>query len=44
MGLTSAIEGDKYQTINEYVVKIYYRPMGERYDRFIGYATAYSGR
>ena len=44
VGLTSAIEGDKYQTINEYVVKIYYHPMGERYDRFIGYATAYSGR
>ncbi|MDO4511911.1 MAG: DUF5103 domain-containing protein [Bacteroidales bacterium] len=44
VGLTSPIEGDKYQTINEYLVKIYDRPMGERYDHFVGYAVAFSGR
>lgn len=43
-GFTSKIEGDKYQTVNEYLVKIYHRPQGERYDRFIGYGMVYSGR
>lgn len=44
VGLTSYIEGDKYQTINEYLVKIYSRAMGERYDHFVGYGIAYSGK
>ena len=44
VGLTSYIEGDKYQTINEYLVKIYSHPMGERYDHFVGYGVAYSGK
>lgn len=44
VGLTSYIEGDKYQTINEYMVKIYSRTTGERYDHFVGYGTAYSGK
>lgn len=44
VGFTSKIEGDKYQTVNEYLVKIYHRPQGERYDRFIGYGMVYSGR
>jgi len=35
-GLTSVIEGDNFQTENEYSIYIYYRPMGERYDRLIG--------
>lgn len=35
-GYTEGIEGDKYQTINEYVVKVYHRRRGERYDRLIG--------
>ncbi|MCQ2288969.1 MAG: DUF5103 domain-containing protein [Muribaculaceae bacterium] len=43
-GLTSPIEGDKYQTVNRYSVKVYSRAMGERYDRLVGYDTAYSGR
>lgn len=44
VGQTSYIEGDKYQTINEYLVKVYDRPMGERYDHFVGYGIAYSGK
>lgn len=38
-GYTSSIEGDKYQTINEYSVRVYHRRRGERYDRLIGSAT-----
>lgn len=44
VGQTAKIEGDHYETVNEYLVKVYYRPMGERYDHFIGYGVAYSGR
>ncbi len=32
----SQIEGDKYQTQNEYLVLVYARHLGERYDRLIG--------
>lgn len=35
-GATSTIEGDYYQTQNEYLVKVYNRRRGERYDRLIG--------
>lgn len=42
-GQTSLIEGDHYETVNEYLVKVYDRPTGERYDRFVGYGVAYSG-
>lgn len=35
-GSTSVIEGDFYQTSNEYLVKVYHRRRGERYDRLIG--------
>lgn len=35
-GYTGPIEGDNYQTVNEYSVKIYHRRRGERYDRLIG--------
>lgn len=38
-GYTNAIEGDKYQTINEYNVRVYHRRRGERYDRLIGTAV-----
>ena len=44
IGQTSLIEGDKYQTINEYVVKVYDRPFGERYDHLIGHAIIFSGK
>lgn len=30
------IEGDKYQTGNEYVALVYYRPYGARYERLVG--------
>ena len=36
-GFTSGIEGDKYQTVNEYTVRVYHRRRGERYDRLIGF-------
>lgn len=35
-GYTGPIEGDKYQTQNEYLIKVYARHPGERYDRLIG--------
>ena len=39
---TSVIEGDKYETENEYNIYVYLRKPGERYDRLIGYTTVYS--
>ena len=44
VGQTGKIEGDHYETVNEYLVKVYDRPMGERYDRLVGYGVAYSGK
>ena len=44
VGLTSKIEGDKYQTVNEYSVRVYNRPVGERYDRLIGFGMIFSGK
>ena len=41
-GYTSVIEGDKYQTVNDYLVKVYHRRRGERYDRLIGVGTTVS--
>lgn len=41
-GYTSWIEGDKFQTVNEYLIKVYYRRPGERYDRLIGTGTTVS--
>lgn len=38
------VEGNYYQTVNEYLVKVYHRAPGERYDRFIGIGMSYSGR
>jgi hypothetical protein len=35
-GNTSLIEGNYFQTENEYTVYIYHRPLGGRYDRLIG--------
>lgn len=37
-------EGNYYETVNEYVVKVYHRPSGARYDRLIGVAVCHSGR
>lgn len=38
-GYTKAIEGDKYQTVNEYSARVYHRRRGELYDRLIGFGT-----
>lgn len=43
-GLTAPIEGNKYQTVNEYTVYVYYREPGGRYDRLVGITSATSGR
>ncbi|MDE6126110.1 MAG: DUF5103 domain-containing protein [Muribaculaceae bacterium] len=37
------IEGDFYQTVNEYLVLVYYRAPGERFDRLLGAGVIYSG-
>lgn len=39
---TSAIEGDYYETENEYTVYAYFRPQGQRYDSLIGTTTIQS--
>lgn len=36
VSLTAPVEGDHYETSNEYLVKVYYRAPGERYDRLLG--------
>lgn len=41
-GSASLIEGDKYQTGNEYTIRAYTRLPGERYDRLIGVSTIYT--
>lgn len=41
---TAQTEGDFYQTVNEYLVKVYYRAPGERYDRLLGYTLIFSGQ
>ncbi len=43
-GLTSFIEGDKYQTVNEYLTKVYLREPGDRYDRLVGFGIVFSGK
>lgn len=43
IGSTAGIEGDKYQTINEYLVLVYLRNPGERYDRLVGVTSTLSG-
>lgn len=43
-GSTAPVEGDFYPTVNEYTVKVYYRPPGTRYDRLVGVTTVKSGK
>lgn len=43
-GMTSPIEGDKYQTVNSYIIKVYARRPGQRYDRLVGSASIISGK
>lgn len=35
-GRTTPIEGSFYETENEYLILVYHRPFGERYDKLIG--------
>ena len=42
-GVTAPIEGDHYQTVNEYLVYVYYRAPGDRYDRLLGVGALFSG-
>lgn len=43
VGRTATVEGNKYQTTNQYTVNVYTRRPGERYDRMIGHATVFTG-
>ena len=36
VGSTAEVEGDFYETSNEYVVRVYHRPRGSRFDRLVG--------
>lgn len=38
-GGTATIEGDKFQTQNDYEIRVYYRMPGARYDRLVAIAT-----
>ena len=42
-GETAPVEGDFYQTVNEYTVRVYHRPRGGRFDRLIGVGMIVSG-
>lgn len=42
-GSASLVEGDRYQTVNEYLIMVYNRRPGERYDRLIGITSTLSG-
>lgn len=42
-GQTGPVEGDKYQTVNQYTVKVYHRPRGSRFDRLVGVSTITAG-
>lgn len=44
VGSTAQVEGNHYQTVNEYMVYVYYRAPGERYDRLLGVGALFSGR
>ena len=37
VGRTLLTEGDFYQTENEYLILVYYRPQGARYDALAGF-------
>lgn len=43
-GATSPVEGDKWETVNEYTVYVYHRPRGSRYDRLAGVTTIFSNK
>lgn len=41
-GHTGPVEGDFFQTENEYEILVYYRDMTDRYDRLVGYLSVSS--
>ncbi|MDE6377605.1 MAG: DUF5103 domain-containing protein [Duncaniella sp.] len=41
-GLTDPVEGDKWETLNRYTIKVYHRPRGSRFDRLVGFTTVES--
>ena len=41
-GRIASVDGDYYETSNEYLIRVYYRPPGARYDRLIGSEILYS--
>ncbi len=43
-GDTSAIEGNFYQTENEYIIMVFYREPGARYDRLVGVSAVTAGK
>lgn len=43
-GNTSTVEGDYYETVNEYEIRVYHRRPGERFDRLTAVTTVTSGR
>lgn len=43
-GATAPVEGDFYPTVNEYLIEVYYREPGTRYDRLLGFTTVFSGK
>ena len=38
VGQTARTEGDFYETENEYIILVYHRPQGARYDALVGYS------
>lgn len=44
LGSTAQVEGDYYETVNEYEIRVYHRPAGTRYDRLVGVTAVTSGR
>lgn len=41
-GTTKYTEGNYYETENEYLIMVYHRPLGGRYDKLIGYSILQS--
>lgn len=43
-GITAPVEGDYFETVNEYEVRVYHRRPGERFDRLTAVTSVNSGR
>ncbi|MFZ4455317.1 MAG: DUF5103 domain-containing protein [Bacteroidales bacterium] len=41
---TALTDGNFYETENEYMLRVYHRPIGGRYDRLVGYNLVKSGK